>query len=377
MKKSILIEKRKLARELKKRGWSNLKIGRYLVVNKNSIKKWLDMDEDDIGNDGRGWQKGKLKKHNEVERQQVLKIRERLEQIPGAAIGPKAIKSEYRQRFGTETSEWFIKQTIREYKEKKRWQPKGKIYSGHVDYPVQRLRKSSKMMMYLDFMTMGARQKSGEKAYLLSCKYVHPYNSGMVSQVSARTSDEVIRTLSHTWRIYAKPDLVKMNYNSAFGANLSRQRCIGKLAICLLNLGITPFYSAADGVDDNVDTGRIGTIFSKEFCRQLSFHRSQKAKLKIRGFYLEYSTGEDSSFEQLRNSIPSFKSPFAGVDIENRNVKYFLKSRIFFSCPVRAKREEGAPGTCGVIKILAVEIKLPAQLIDAVMFCQLDLRKKN
>lgn len=377
MKKSILIEKRKLARELKKKGWSNLKIARYLVVNKNSIKKWLDLEEGDIGNDGRGWKKGKLKKHSYVEKLQVLEIRKKLEQIPGNAIGPKVIQSIYRQRFGKETSEWFIKQTIREHKEKKVSRPLGKKIDDHDGYPVQRLRKSDKRMMHLDFFGIGPRQKRRERTYFLSCKYIYPYNAGIVSQVSARTSDEVIRILNHIWRLYAKPDFIKMSYSPAFGATLSQERCIGKLAICLLNLGITPFYSPTVRVDDQIDARQFNTIFSRNFCSQLYLHHSKKSQFKIKSFYLEYSDTDNSGFDRLRNKIPSYKSIFTGIDIENKNVNYFLKSRIFFSCLVKANGEMGMPETSGVIRILAVEIKLPAQLIDSLILCELHLKKKT
>ena len=58
MKKELLVLKRKNAKELNKIGWSNRKIARYLVVNKNSIGKWLRIDEDEIEVDQRGWKKG-------------------------------------------------------------------------------------------------------------------------------------------------------------------------------------------------------------------------------------------------------------------------------------------------------------------------------
>ena len=54
MDKKLLILKRKKARELHKLGWSNRKIARSIISDKNSISKWLKIDEDEIEADNRG-----------------------------------------------------------------------------------------------------------------------------------------------------------------------------------------------------------------------------------------------------------------------------------------------------------------------------------
>ncbi|MCD5425282.1 MAG: hypothetical protein LRZ92_02330 [Methanosarcinaceae archaeon] len=63
MDKKLLILKRKKARELHKLGWSNRKIARSIISDKNSISKWLKIDEDEIEVDKRGWKKNRLRKY--------------------------------------------------------------------------------------------------------------------------------------------------------------------------------------------------------------------------------------------------------------------------------------------------------------------------
>ena len=48
MEKALLISKRKKARELNKKGWSNRKIARHLLTSKDSVGKWVKMDEIDV-----------------------------------------------------------------------------------------------------------------------------------------------------------------------------------------------------------------------------------------------------------------------------------------------------------------------------------------
>ena len=51
MKKELLIRKRKKAKELHDKGWSNRKIAGYLFASKDSVGKWVQMDENEISID--------------------------------------------------------------------------------------------------------------------------------------------------------------------------------------------------------------------------------------------------------------------------------------------------------------------------------------
>jgi len=42
MKKILIFEKRKKARELHKKGWSNRKIDRYLIAGRYNISRWIN-----------------------------------------------------------------------------------------------------------------------------------------------------------------------------------------------------------------------------------------------------------------------------------------------------------------------------------------------
>ena len=44
MNKKLLIFKRKKAKELHEKGWSNRKVARHLLASKNSVGKWVHAD---------------------------------------------------------------------------------------------------------------------------------------------------------------------------------------------------------------------------------------------------------------------------------------------------------------------------------------------
>jgi len=80
MNKKLLIFKRKKAKELHEKGWSNRKIApRHLLASKNSVGKWVQMDESEISSDNRGGKKGESRKYTPETKRQIIKIRTDLE----------------------------------------------------------------------------------------------------------------------------------------------------------------------------------------------------------------------------------------------------------------------------------------------------------
>ena len=75
MKKILLFEKRKKAKELHEKGWSNRKISKYLISGKNNVARWTKLDENTISIDNRGWKKGKPRKYTQEAKEQIIQIR--------------------------------------------------------------------------------------------------------------------------------------------------------------------------------------------------------------------------------------------------------------------------------------------------------------
>ena len=73
MKKELLILKRKKAKELHEKGFSNRKIARHLRASKDSVGKWVQMNDRRIPIDNRDWKKGKSRKYTPEAKQQIMK----------------------------------------------------------------------------------------------------------------------------------------------------------------------------------------------------------------------------------------------------------------------------------------------------------------
>ncbi|NQE46455.1 hypothetical protein C5S31_10580 [ANME-1 cluster archaeon GoMg2] len=73
MNKELLILKRKKAKELHEQGCSNRKIARHLLASKDSVGKWVLMNDRGIAIDNRGWKKGKSRKYTPEAKQQIMR----------------------------------------------------------------------------------------------------------------------------------------------------------------------------------------------------------------------------------------------------------------------------------------------------------------
>ena len=101
MKKELLILKRKKAKELHDKGWSNRRIAGHLFASKDSVGKWVQMDENEISIDNRGWKKGKSRVYTPETKQQIINVRKDLEKENSYFIGSKVVK----ENFETQTDE--------------------------------------------------------------------------------------------------------------------------------------------------------------------------------------------------------------------------------------------------------------------------------
>lgn len=377
MNKSLLIEKRKKARELKKRGWSNQKIARYLIAHRDSVKKWLEMREDEVMIDSRGWRKGKLKKYSLEERKRIIDIHKELEREDGEPGTAGIIKLRYNKKYGIEIPRWLVYQTIREYK-RDTCLPEGNPFKECVsDFQLKLFKNRARVIMNLDFLGTRSLKSKSDQTLFLSCKYVHPYEIGIISWVERQSLDDVSRVLKYIWHKFKRPDLVKMNYHSVFGAAPSQPGCIGMLTLYFLNLGIIPFYSPLpEGVGD-IDLGGKNKVFSEIFCRKLDFTHADATALKIDNFHLEYRQKKDVGSRKIKIEEPPFGSVFNGIDLENRKVDHFVQDKILFNVEVKRKRGQKGKEGCAFIRVLATEIDLNKQWLGFWLLCKLNISRKK
>nr|QNO55195.1 hypothetical protein KHGGAAHM_00022 [Methanosarcinales archaeon ANME-1 ERB7] len=378
MNKKLLIFKRKKAKELHEKGRSNREIARQLLASKNSVGKWVQMDEGEISSDNRGWEKGKSRKYTPETKQQIIKIRKDLEKEDCYFIGSKVVKVNYEKQTGEKVSKSYVDGVLKEAGMVKSPEKKRKGRSKYMKYPEHTLTKLGKTMMSIDFIGPRYLKGSDNRINFLSCKYIRPEKRGIVTRIEGQTTEETITALKEIWKTHPIPKILKIDNDSAFGANLSHERHIGKLAFFLLNLGVYPLYVAPRSPWNNGEVEGFNSVFSKKFWNKLQFSDEQEIDVKIKDFNVAYEKYSRlvSNNQELKEKDIKYIDDFKDVNLENKYVKHFKANKIYFLRIVRRKNDKGSDKEYGFIDILKHEIKIPKDLINLFVFCVLDLKLK-
>lgn len=377
MKKTLIIEKRKKAKKLRAKGWSIRRIASSLVAGKDSVSKWNRMSDEAVEKDERGWKKGRLRVHTEEEEKRITEIRKELEREESFFFGADVVMRNYEHKYGNQIKKWYVEKVLRENGLSKKRQPRGKGRSKYMQYPENTLRKLGKTMMSMDFI--GPKFLSGKKEGIsfLSLKYVRPKKYGIVQRVSGQTTNETIRVLTEIWEKHPIPDVLKVDNDAAFGANSTHKESIGRLTIFLLNLGVSPLYTAPRSPWNNGEVEGFNSVFARKFWNKIHFSDEEEVDVEIKKFNVEYEKYTDLVGNNPEINNPKFMGDFRLDELENRTVKQFRQKKIYFLRIIRRKGEKSGKDEKGFINILGRDIPLDKSYINLFTFSTIDLEKMD
>ncbi len=256
-------------------------------------------------------------------------------------------------------------------------QKKSKGASKYMQYPQYTLNKLGKIVMSIDFIGPKYLKGSSDKINFLSCKYIRPKKEGTVKRVEGQTTEEVIKNLKELWQTNPIPNVLKVDNDSAFGTNSVHERCVGRLTLLLLNLGIKPLYVAPRSPWNNGEVEGFNSVFSRKFWNKLKFTDEDEIDIKIKDFNVAYEKYSDLINNNPEVEKPKFINDYTDIDFEKKEVKNFKETKIYFLRIVRRKGEKAGENEYGFINILKQEIKLPKDLINLFVFCVLDIELKK
>jgi len=337
------------------------------------------MDVRELSTDNRGWKKGKPRKYTHDAKSKIIKIRKNLEEEDSYFVGTIVVQNNYQKQTGKKVSQSFVGRVLKEAGLVKSPRKKKKGMSKYMKYPQKTIRKLGKSMMSVDFIGPKYLKESSDRINFLSCKYIRPNKEGLTERIDGQTTEETIRILKEVWKTHMIPEVLKVDNDSAFGANLSHEMCVGKLTYFLLNMGVSPLYVAPRSPWNNGEVEGYNSVFSKKFWNKLQFTDEDEIDIKIKGFNIEYE-----KYSKLISNNPVIKEDeikhmddFKDVDFENKEVKKFRVNKIYWLRIVRRKNEKGTDKEYGHINILKHEIELPKDMINQFVFCVFDIKSKK
>jgi len=377
MKKDLIFEKRKKAKKLYEKGYSIRKIAKCIVANKTRVSTWVKMPDEDLLKDNRGWQKGKLRIHTEKERDRIIEIRKQLKEEECYFIGAKVVVANYQKRHKKEITESFVDRVLNQEGLVSQREKKMKGRSKYMCYPTHTLSKLGKILMGIDFIGPKYIEKGRERINFLSCKYIRPMQWGMTKKIKGQTTEEAIQTLLGLWKEHPMPDVIKMDNDAAFGLSGVQKGSVGRFTLFLLNVGISPLYIAPRSPWNNGETEGHNSVFSKKFWSKIRFHKEEEIDVKIEKFNIEYKKYSNLICNDPEIKKPRYIDDYKDIDLENKNIYKFKKSKIYFLRVVRRKGDKGEKNEKGFINIMGRDMMMPRSYINLYTFCIIDLKKER
>jgi hypothetical protein len=380
VQRELLVAKRKKAKELHQKGWSIDKIAHHLVSSWRSVSRWIEMES--LEEDNRGWEKGRLRKYDRQVKQRVIDIRQELRATEGYFFGPEVIQANYRNLYPhlEPPTLYFITKTLREAGLTTGGKKKGKNRSQYMNYPKRALDKLGKIVLGIDFVGPRYLKNNSKGVHFLSRKYIRPVQYGLIDRVEGQTTDEALRLLINDWKHHPLPEFIRMDNDPAFGEYNTHPHCIGRFTKVLLNLGITPLYSAPRQPWSNGATEGYNSMFARKFWEQLRFGNEEEIDVAIHQFNMEYErynqlVGNNVGAEEVKDRVLS--ADFELPKEYHQGLRKDRAMRIYWLRIVRQQSERARRKDCGTIYLLGDEIELPKQYINQFTLTKLDITQEQ
>jgi len=379
MHKELLLVKRKKAKKLHDQGYSINKIADKLVSNWSSVKKWIEMD--DVTKDNRGWEKGNLREYNQEVKKRVIEIRKRLRKEQSYFFGPQVIRANYRNLYPDEKTPtiYFIAKTLREegMTTGKDNTPK-EDGSEYMNYPQRTLDKLGKVVEGIDFIGPRYIEDQSEGVHFLARKYIRPYQYGLMSRIEGQTTDEALEVLIEDWRDHPLPEVLRLDNDPSFGLYSRHDRHIGRFLKVLLNLGITPIYSARSQPWNNGNTEGYNSVFARKFWEKLNFSDEEEIDTEIKKFNLEYEKYNDligNNIDPEEIEDENLPEDFELTEnLQDQLIDDLENPIIYWLRIVRNGTEKAKEKDIGTIDILGEEIEVPKPYVNQFTLNKLQLK---
>lgn len=365
--KSIVTLKRAKLKDLKRQHFNKTQIAKRLCVSAPFVRKWWGRD--DLKADYRGWPRGRLRKRTKLERSRVVAIRKKL--IRGEALfyGPDEVLREYQRNYPPETSppRSFVAKVIKANCKVDRRRKRVKGGSRYLHYPAESIKRLGEIIQEVDFS--GARTLKGEKqlVHLLFRVYTQPFKLPQVSRVSSPCGQETIDALVNEWKGLPLPDVLKMDNDTVFMPAGGHQEYWTERYICaLLNMGITPLFTAFNKPWNNGSVEGVNSVFQRKvFGRHIrdSTHLDSQITLFNQTYLkrLKSLPAGDKLSAQFR--VPLLAKVVLKDDLENPTV-YFIRQAL-------DKTTQGS-----AISVFKVPIKLDKQFLKQFVLVKLNVYRK-
>lgn len=364
--KVIVTTKRKAVKELKAKHFNKTQIQKKLAVSPQFVRKWWNADNLEV--DRRGWPKGKLRVYTKEDTKGILFLRDRLINQKAIFYGPEAILGQHKQEFPKLRlpSYSFVARTLRKHGVVKRYRQRVKGGSVYQHYPAESILSLGKVVQEADFT--GRKTLKGHKRplHFWARVYLKPFKLPRITRIASPSGQQAAEALIKDWKNYPLPNILKLDNDTAFyPAGRYADRWISRFICWLLNLGISPVFSAFSKPWNNGSVEGLNSVFTKKIWLQRYHKTLTELDRSIDKLNQEYAAKVAA---KLKAGLPL---NYSANPKEAKLEPNLFNPTIYFTRQVKSIDEQ----TC--IRVLKVPVHLPESYLKQFVLAKLNVYKEQ
>lgn len=328
-------------------------------VSRGFVNNWTKSPDQDFTRDERGWPKGKRRKWNVSIERRIVKIRRDLERDPDQFyIGATAIELEWRKRYPDLAPPPLrtigrIMSDLGLVKSHKRGRNKGAAkYLCYPEHTIYNLLGGR--VLEADFL--GEKYITGrtEPLNFIGYSFKKEPKLRYYKRVSGQTADDFIEQTDDFFKLFEKPDYIKVDNCAATIGSISGKRNISRAMKFLLKGQVIPIFAVPKKPFTQASIEGSNSVFSRKFWNRLKFSSVKEVDEKLK------------LFNESSRVYTGYEPP--GREEEDRKD---FKPKVYF---LRQVKEDDKGG---FIDVLHENIYLPDSYINYFVLAEWDLEKEQ
>lgn len=297
---------------MKKAGVGVNEIARKLGLRKATIIRWFSVE---AYTEGRGWHKGGYRTHTETEAERIVTLKKTRIEKRKYFLGSPHVRMDYAKQFRDEKlpSLWFFDKVVRDaglqtHEPKRR--KKGQGIVKRLRFPIKSIICLGRIHQSSDFIGKKFITGRSEPISIFSTSYYQWLQLFQIWRTEAESATCAIARLSTLWQTTPIPNVMRMDNGMTFrgtGAGVAR---VGTFLKFLLNIGITPLFSAPYQSYTNPHIEGHNRIFTEKLWGRHVFKTIEEIDAECARFndesreYYEYAFKERLAQKSLRFLVP-------------------------------------------------------------------------
>lgn len=342
--------------------FSKSMISKKKRISRNFVIRWTKFENQDFTKDHRGWKKGKRRKWPKETEKRIKKIFNDLKEDPYQFyLGATAIEQEWRKRYpkisppplrtiGQILSDLELSEKRR--KDKHKGAAKYLCYPEHTIFNILFNR-----VMELDFIGKKFIKGQTEPLNFIAFSFKKASKLRYFKRILGETGDEVIKHSGLFFKIFEKPEAVKMDNGFAMAGSSSYPRVISKVPMWFLSQGVIPIFAVPRKPFSQASIEGNNSVFARKFWNRIDFKLVEEVDEKLEWFNL------------ASQRYAGYQPP----KVKERKKKNFIP-RIYF---IRQAKEDKAKIGKGFIEVSNQKVLLPKAYINYFLLAEWNLKEEE